>query len=110
MTAGLMAGACRKDRYEGEKKLRFCDISLMAASWMDAFPIERAKGSIIHLERGIALSQLGRGQEAIEAFDRAIRDARTKRGSWEKRLHQRMVNLDDENALRLWVTTVKAAE
>lgn len=30
MTAGLMAGACLKDRYEGAKKLRFCNISLAA--------------------------------------------------------------------------------
>ena len=40
MTAGLMAGACRNDRYEGAKKLRFCNISLTVGGWMDAFPLE----------------------------------------------------------------------
>jgi heme A synthase len=33
MIAGLTAGACRNDRYEGEKKLQFCNISLSVA-WL----------------------------------------------------------------------------
>ncbi|SMX26817.1 hypothetical protein TRP8649_00909 [Pelagimonas phthalicica] len=110
MTAGLMAGACRNDRYEGEKKLRFCNISLTAAAWMRLLPVERTKRSIIHLERGIALAQMGRNDEAIAAFKTALQDAREKRGSWEKRLHQRMVALKDPHALPLWVSVVQAAE
>ena len=74
MTASLTAGACRNDLNEGAKKLRFCTISLSAGAWMKAFPIERAKGAIIHLERGIALHQgraagiaelLGIGQQFV---------------------------------------------
>ena len=110
MTAGITASACRNDRYEGTKKLRFCNISLVAGAWSDVFPTERAKGSIIHLEKGIALSQIGRDDEALEAFERAIRDARARRGTWEQALHQRMARLEDQRALALWASVVKASE
>ncbi|MCI2395625.1 hypothetical protein [Aliiroseovarius sediminis] len=110
MTAGLMAGACLNDRYEGAKKLRFCSISLTAGAWMKLFPIERAKQAIIQLERGIALSQVGQVDEAVEAFDRALRDARAKPGSWEPRLLQRMVQLEDRRTLALWVSVVESAK
>lgn len=110
MTAGLMAGACRNDRYEGSKKLRFCNISITAAAWTKVFPLEQAKGSIIQLERGIALSQVGRKEDALDAFERAIRDARVKRGSWEQALHQRMIRLDDRRTLALWVSVVRPNE
>lgn len=106
MTAGLMAGVCRNDRYEGAKKLRFCNISLTAGAWMNAFPTERAKRAIIHLERGIALSQIGQEEEAREAFDKALREAWAKPGSWEQGLHQRMVQLEDSRTLALWVSVV----
>lgn len=109
MTAGLMAGACRNDRYEGVKKLRFCNISLTAGAWMNVFPIERAKRARIQLERGIALSQIGQEEEALEAFDRALRDARAKPGSWEQGLHQRIVQLEDRKMLALWVSVVGSA-
>jgi hypothetical protein len=110
MTAGLMAGACRNDRYEGAKKLRFCNISLTAGAWMNVFPTEQAKRAIIQLERGIALSQVGQEEEAREAFDRALSDARAKPGSWEQGLHQRMVQLEDRRTLALWVSVVGSAQ
>lgn len=106
MTAGLMAGACQNDRYEGAKKLRFCNISLTAGAWMSVFPNEQAKRAIVQLERGIALSQIGHEDEAREAFDRALSDARAEPGLWEQRLHQRMVQLEDRKTLALWVSVV----
>lgn len=109
MTAGLMAGACRNDRYEGAKKLRFCNISLAASSWMKFSSLERAKGAIIHLERGIALSQIGETAAALEAFDKALRHANSTSGPWERQLHQRMLQNEDRSALELWVSTVETA-
>lgn len=110
MTAGLMAGACRNDRYEGAKKLRFCNISLTAGAWMNLSSLERAKGSRIELERGIALSQIGELEKAVEAFEQALRDARAKSGPWERELHQRMVQIEDRRALALWVSVIKSGK
>ncbi|WP_128910882.1 hypothetical protein [Tropicibacter alexandrii] len=110
MTAGLMAGACRNDRYEGAKKLRFCNISLAAGAWMKFSTLERAKGSRIDLERGIALSQIGEVEQAVEAFDEALRNARAKPGPWEQELHRRMLQMKDNNTLALWVSVVEAAK
>mgnify|MGYP000253126185 CR=1 FL=1 len=110
MTAGLMAGACRNDRYEGAKKLRFCNISLAAGAWMDFSSLESAKRSRIELERGIALSQIGEPEKAVEAFEQALRDARAKSGPWERELHQRMVQIEDRRALALWVSVVKSSK
>lgn len=93
--------------YEGEEKLRFCNISLTAGSWIRVFSIERAKGSIILLEKGIALAQVGQEEDALEALSIALRDARTKSGSWEQRLHQRMANFEDRRVLELWVSVVE---
>jgi hypothetical protein len=109
MTAGLMAGACRNDRYEGAKKLRFCNISLTVGAWFDIFPSERAKRATIHLERGIALIQLGQEEKAREAFERALYDARAKQGSREQGLHQRILQLEDRQILALWETVVGSA-
>lgn len=110
MTAGLMAGACRKDRYEGEKKLRFCNISLAAGAWMNFSSLKRAKGAILQLEKGIALFQIGEQAAAIEAFDKALRDAKAKPGPWERALHLRMVQIENRNMLALWVSVVEAAK
>ncbi|MAC77621.1 MAG: hypothetical protein CML66_06115 [Rhodobacteraceae bacterium] len=110
MTAGLMAGACKNDRYEGVKKLRFCNISLISGAWMKFAPIEQAKGSIIQLERGIALSQVGKTLEAAIAFEKALRDARAKPGPWERELHQPMVQIEDRGTLALWVSVVQMAK
>ncbi len=102
MIAGSMAAVCRNDRYEGETKLRYCNISLAAASWASAFAIERAKGSIIHLERGIALSQMGREEEAIAAFKDAIFNASAHRGPWVSALHERMGEIVDPQVQENW--------
>ncbi|MEO0990883.1 MAG: hypothetical protein AAFX00_08045 [Pseudomonadota bacterium] len=110
MTAGLMAGACTNDRYEGAKKLRFCNISLTAGAWMKFSSLERAKGSRIELERGIALSQIGEAEQAVKAFAKALRDARRKAGPWEQELHRRMVQMKDHSTLALWVSVVEAAK
>ncbi|SHI08843.1 hypothetical protein [Marivita hallyeonensis] len=110
MTAGLMAGACRQDRYQGEKKLRFCNISLTAAEPFKIFPIERAKGSIIHLERGIALAQMEHDEDAIDAFAQAVISSRVTRGSFERELHKRMRGLEDERIVALWNSVVRAIE
>ena len=110
MTAGLTAGACRNDRYEGAKKLRFCNISLTAGAWMKMFPVERSKRAIIQLEWGIALSQLGREENAVEAFEIALRDARSTSGPWEQNLSQRMVQLEDGKMRALWVSVLESAD
>ena len=110
MTSGLMAGACRNDRFEGAKKLRFCNISLTAAAVLKFSALERAKGSIIHLEKGIALSQLGKTADAAEAFAQALRDAKARPGPWERNLHQRMLQNEDRNARALWVSVVAATQ
>ncbi len=110
LTAGLMAGACRNDRYEGAKKLRFCNISLAAGAWMKFSTLERAKGSRIELERGIALSQIGEPNNAVEAFEGALRDARAKSGPWEQELHRRMVQMEDRKTRAMWVSVVEAAK
>ena len=110
LTAGLMSSACQKDRYEGKKKLRFCNISLAAGGWVAVFPLERVKRSMTRLEKGIALSQLGREREALEAFEGAIRDARADGGPWERNLHRRMARLEDQRALALWASVVGPTE
>lgn len=73
------------------------------------FPVERAKRAEIQLERGIALSQVGREKEALEAFDRALRDAQAVPGSREQGLYQRMAQLKDRRTLALWVSVVGPA-
>lgn len=110
MTAGLMAGACRNDRYEGAKKLRFCNISLSASAMMKFSSLERAKGSRIELERGIAFSQIGEPEKAVEAFEQALRDARAKSGPWERELHIRMVQIEDRYTLAMWASVVEAVK
>ena len=110
MTAGLIANMCRGDRYEGSKKLQFCNISLTAGAWTRVSTVDRAKGSIIQLERGIALTQLGQENEAIKAFEKALLDARTKTGSWEERLHQRMALVENNRTRDLWTTVVASRD
>lgn len=102
MTAGITASACRNDQYEGERKLRFCNASLIASAWMEIFPIERAKGSIIHLERGIALAQTGRGVEARSAFQDAVDNASSVRGSWNQALLERMNEVSSSRVHEIW--------
>ncbi len=77
---------------------------------MNFSSLEQARGAIIQLERGIALSQIGETAEAVEAFDKALRDARVKSGHWERGLHRRMVQIEDRSALALWVSVVETAK
>jgi len=77
---------------------------------MNLSSLERAKGSRIELERGIALSQIGELEKAVEAFEQALRDARAKSGPWERELHQRMVQIEDRRALALWVSVIKSGK
>lgn len=108
MTAGLTASACRSDRYEKAQKLRFCSISRVAGAWMDIMPLERAKRSIIVLERGLAMVQLGKMDKARDDFEKALQDARSKPGAagrpgyWEIGLHTRMTRLGNPEALAIW--------
>jgi hypothetical protein len=74
------------------------------------FPVERSKRAIIQLERGIALSQLGREENAVEAFEIALRDARSTSGPWEQNLSQRMVQLEDGKMRALWVSVLESAD
>ena len=90
LVTGLTASSCRKLSYHGEKKLRICNISLSVGSIL---PREASKRSIIYVERGIALSELGREQEAIADFRRALDDVADVRESYLQRIIQR---LDEE--------------
>ncbi|WP_299934871.1 hypothetical protein [uncultured Pelagimonas sp.] len=106
MTAGLMAGACRNDRYDGEKKLRFCNISLTEGSFFDFSATERAKSAAIRVEQAIALAQLGREDEARAAIETAIKDVgRDKRRLRD--LHLRMKSEPHLGAFRLWIDVMK---
>lgn len=75
---------------------------------MDFTTIERAKRSTIRLERGITLSQLGETAEASTEFETALRDARAEDISWELRLHQRFLRVDDPITIALWVAVLEA--
>ncbi|WP_260027301.1 SDR family oxidoreductase [Ruegeria conchae] len=96
--------------YEVAKKLRFCNFSLAAGAWMNFSSLERAKGSRIELERGIALYQTGETDKAVEAFEEALRDARANPGPWEQDLHQRIIQMEDRYTLALWVSVVEAVK
>ncbi|WP_347310911.1 hypothetical protein [Defluviimonas sp. SAOS-178_SWC] len=87
LTTGLSASACRKQTYHGEKKLRFCSISLSVGSFL---PHDAAKRSIIYVERGIALSELGHAEEAVSDFRRALDDVASSRASYRQRIVERL--------------------
>ena len=110
LTAALTGAACGKDRYEGAKKLRFCTISLVASRGFELSPVQKAKGAFLHLERGIALAQLEREEEARIAFARAIENARGADGPWGEQLRERMDRLNDPRAVALWQDALGAAE
>lgn len=101
---GMLAGvACRMDRYQGEQKLRFCDSAILLDSLGFFTERARADGSIFHLERGVALVQVGRKEEAREAFERAVRDADAYN---RYRLIERMKELDDWDARSMFHSIV----
>lgn len=109
MTAGITGGACQSDDRQASAKLRYCTISLTAGAWMRLVPSERAKSADLRLESGIALAELGREDEALVAFQTALRDARLREGPYAQRLHQRMAQVQDPGTRALWVMAQKAA-
>ena len=110
MAAGITAGGCRK-KTEPSKKLTFCNLTITLGS---IFPGESAKRSILNFERGVALSQLGREDEALKNFRRAILDAnggikpnRATSDSGEQRLLEmiaRVTETNDANTRAAWDT------
>ncbi len=82
-------------------------MSLTAAEPFKIFTIERAEGSIIHLERGIALAQMGHDEDAVDAFAQAVISSRVTRGSFERELHRRIRGLKDERIIALWNSAVQ---
>ncbi len=102
LLSGLTASACKNDRYEGVKKLRYCNVSIAAGAWMDLSRTERSKGSIVHLERGIALAQLDQEQDAINAFKRALIDSKAATQSRTDRLKKRIVEEPNPKVHVLW--------
>lgn len=110
MTAALTSTGCVRDRYDGAKKLRYCNISITAGAWSSVSAVERAKRSRLRLEKGIALSRLGEPEKAEESFSKAWRDAKAHPGPWEDELHRRMMQLGDLEALLVWVRVVNAVD
>lgn len=104
VTGGMMSGGCRNERYSGETKLWLCNISLVMNSWTLFSDGSHAKISIIHLEKGIALSQLGQNVKAQMAFKRAIGNARIKNGPWEGALDTRITEMDVTQIDKLWIS------
>lgn len=108
-TAGLMAAACKKDRHEAEKKVRYCSISLAAGAWADVLPLERARRSMIRLERAIALAQTRRTDEARVDFKRAIDVMLSSRVSGLQKDHMRRISrLEDKQIEELWLSVLDA--
>lgn len=105
-TAGVIAAAtglaCRSDRYEGAAKVRACNLAIATGFWARLTPDGQAKGSIFHLERGIALSQARRDNEAQEAFLLALRNAQGAPISRVPTLVETMDALDDQHTVDLW--------
>ncbi|WP_425071233.1 hypothetical protein [Sagittula sp. S175] len=102
MTSGLTGAGCRKDRYEGAAKLRYCSISLALGGWTRLDARERARSASLYLERGIAQAQLGRDDAARADFARAIADAQAFAGPWLVDLETRMADFAGTPAARLW--------
>ena len=102
MISAWNAGECRSSDHPPEDKLRFCDRSLKYSGWMDFMPQERAEGSIIHLEKGIALAALGRENDAIKSFQKAFDDAGATSGPRRKNLMDRIEKEADAELTRVW--------
>ena len=104
MTSAMSFGACSENRYQGQKKLTFCNISIVAGFWIDGSAVDRAKRSRLHLEKGIALTQLGNDVQARVEFKRALSDAKAHTGPWLERLEDRMAELHGTHAAELFAT------
>ena len=101
LTAGITAAACQKERYYGATKLRFCNLSYAVGSPFDLLAGERAKRSIIHLERGIAYAQLRELGKAQAAFVKALEDA-VANGGHRSHLYGRMNQIADPAMQEVW--------
>ena len=106
VVAAPTASACRNDMYHGEKKVRFCTITLYAGAPFADKPGRRARH---FLERGIALTELGRMGEAMADFRRAVRDTAptddvgigtSMRNTFRQRLLERIAQEDPASAAR----------
>jgi len=106
-TAGLMAAACKKDRHVAEKTVRYCSISLAAGAWADLLPLERARRSMIRLERAIALAQAERTEEARVDFKISIDVMLRSRVSWLEEDHKRRIaRLGNKQIEALWLSVL----
>jgi len=108
MFAGITAQACRNERNDGVKKLRFCNLSIIAGSLL---PGAAGKRSILFLERGIAHAQLDASDKATMDMARALSDAAdelTRQGAmfseiWVQRLLERIEKEDPTSlAYSVW--------
>ncbi len=102
MLTSLTAAACQKEKYQGQKKLRFCTISMMSGMWLDISTLERSKRSEIRLERGIAFAQLLREQDALDVFKDSLDDVRNKDTHQFIRLMKRMRHEQNPLAQKMW--------
>ncbi|MBU2993258.1 hypothetical protein Q4555_01310 [Octadecabacter sp. 1_MG-2023] len=106
MLTGLMASSCRKVDDDPARKLSRCNLAISTA-WI--FPSDGQKGSIIHLERGIAQAQIGNLDAATVDMQRAILDARPQTPSYE-RLADRIAEFDPSSPeARVWTRLTEAA-
>ena len=107
MIATFNAQVCRASDTPPETKLRYCERSEKYGGWMDFIPIERAKGSILHLERGIALTALGMENEAVASFERAWKNAGAMSGPWRGNLMSRIAQENDIAIQQAWNKALK---
>jgi len=98
MIAAFSARECRGTDNPPETKLKYCERSLKYGGWMRFIPIERAEGSILHLERGIALAALGMENEAVTSFQRALNDVGATSGTRKDDL---LVRIAQENGVEI---------
>lgn len=105
--AAFNARGCRATDNPPETKLGYCDRSEKFGGWMDVIPIERAKGSILDLERGIALAALGMENEAVTSFQRALNDAGATAGIWKDNLAARIAQENGIEVQQAWGKALK---
>jgi hypothetical protein len=105
--AAFNAKGCRGADTPPETKLGYCERSEKYGGWMDVIPIERAKGSMLHLERGIALAALGVKNEAVSSFQRALNDAGATAGPWKDNLAARIAQENDIAVQQAWNKALK---
>ena len=72
LIGAFAAGGCREESIPAHKRVAYCNVSLVAGTWADIFPLEYRRRSEVRLERGIALLQAGRPQDARAGFAKAV--------------------------------------